>query len=220
MKRFMKAHCIFGIIAVMVFYTLGPGSSVAAENASEVGTAVRGVNAVDYIGVIKQDGPGFLAIGYLTYVSGLDQADLYTDPTAPDASTARFTFSGNASLVSHAQVGTVTQLSAVGPLKIYFSEFGGADFNDPASFSSGSEIAAFDARFNNILGVIAPNEGVSFGTVDTVQQIANRFLLNGKHFKFGHPRLIQRVTLAGRATRSQITPPVSTTEFAATAVTP
>jgi hypothetical protein len=212
------------IVALIAFLAaliaFGQGSSAAAEKASVVGTAARGTNAVEYIGMIKQDGLEFLAIGYLTYVRGLDPADLFTDPAAPDASTARFTFSGDASLVSRAQVGTVTQLIAAGVLTIYFNEFGGADFNDSDSFSSGLDIAEFDARFHNVLAVIAPNEGVSTADVDTVQQTAHRFVLNGRQLQFGHPRLIQRLTLSGRATRTQVVPPVSITEFGAAAVTP
>jgi hypothetical protein len=185
-----------------------------------VGTAAQGVSAVEYIGVIQQTGPEFTTVGYLTYVNGLNPADLYTDPNAPGASTARFTFSGSAILESRAQVGAVTQLSAVGPLTIYFNESGGATFDDPSSFASGIEIATFDTRISNILVVIAPNQGVSSATSDAKQQTARRFMLNGKRLQFGHPQLIQRVTLFGGATRSQAIPPVSITEFAASGVTP
>jgi hypothetical protein len=209
------AHIVF----LTVLMALGQGAS-AAEKARVVGTAAKGVSAVTYIGEIHQAGPEFLAIGYLTHVRGLDPSDLFTDPNTPDASTARFTFSGNASLVSRAQVGTVTQLGAVGTLAIYFNEAGGADFNDHDSFSSGLEIATSDARFHNVLAVIAPNEGVSSATADTVQQTAHGFMLNGKRLKFGHGGLIQRLTLSGRATRSQADPPMSITEFAASGGNP
>jgi hypothetical protein len=169
---------------------------------------------------IQQNGPEFSAVGYLTYVNGLNPADLYTDPNAPGASTARFTFSASAILESRAQVGAVTQLSAVGTLAIYFNEVGGASFDDPSSFASGKEIATFDARLSNTLVVIAPNQGVSSGTADTKQQTTQGFVLRNKRLQFGHPQLIQRLTLSGGATRSQVQPPVSITEFAASAVTP
>jgi hypothetical protein len=136
--------CIAIVAVVIVF---GQGTSWAAEKAGVVGTAARGVNAVEYIGVIEQDGPVFMSVGYLTYVQGLDPSDLFTDPLSPDASTARFTFYGSSSIVSRAQVGAVTQLGTVGTLKVFFNEFGGANFNDPDSFSLGLEIASFDARF-------------------------------------------------------------------------
>ena len=208
------------IALLAVCIAVGQGSSWAAEKASVVGTAMRGTNAVEYIGVIKQEGPEFMAIGYLTYVRGLDAQDLFTNPFAPDASTARFTFVGNANIVSRAQVGAVTQLDTSGILKIYFNESGGADFSDIYSFSSGLEIASFDARFYNVLTVIAPNQGVTSGIVDTVQRNAHRFVLDGRKLQLGHPRLIQRVTISGGATRSQADPPVSITEFSAAAVTP
>jgi hypothetical protein len=205
------------LVALVTFWQ---GSPAAAESSSVVGTAAKGVSAVEYIGVIQQNGPNFSTVGYLTYVNGLSPADLYTDPNNRGASTARFTFSGSAILESRANVGAVTQLSAVGPLAIYFNEFGGASFDDPSSFASGTEIATFDTRISNILVVIAPNQGVSSAASDAKQQTAHRFVLNGKRLQFGHPQLIQRVTLSGGATRSQAEPPVSITEFAAYGVTP
>ena len=206
------------LVALVTFWQ---GSSAAAQSSSVVGTAAQGVSAVEYIGVIQQTGPEFTTVGYLTYVNGLNPADLYTDPNNPGASTARFTFSGSASLASHANVGAVTQLSAVGPLTIYFNADGAkADFADPDSFALGTEIATFDTRVSNILVVIAPNQGVSSAISDAKQQTAKRFVLNGKRLQFGHPQLIQRVTLFGGATRSQAIPPVSITEFAASGVTP
>lgn len=202
------------IAFLTVLIALGRGPS-AAEKSHVVGTAAKGVNAVTYIGEIQQEGPEFLAVGYLTHVHGLDSSDLFTDPDTPDASTARFTFSSSARLVSHAQVGAVTQIGADGMLTIYFNADGGADFDEPESFSSGLEIAAFDARFHNVLAVIAPNQGVSSATADMVQQSAHRFVLDGKRLEFGHPRLAQHLTLSGRASRTQVDPPVSITQFAA-----
>jgi len=223
-ETMQKSHHILPIVTLIaslaVLISFGQGASWANENKHVVGTANRGINAVEYIGVIEQDGPKFMAVGYLTYVNGLDPTDLFTNALTPDASTARFTFSGDSSIVSRAQVGTVTQLGTVGTLTIYFNDSGGANFIDPDSFSSGLEIASFDARFYNVLTVIAPNQGVSSGIVDTVQQTAHRFMLNGRQLQFGHIRLIQRITMSGGATRSQVDPPVSTNEFAAAAVTP
>jgi hypothetical protein len=223
-KTMQKSYYRFPILAHIVFLAafvaLGQGSLWATENESVVGTAKRGSNAVEFIGEIKQEGPEFMAVGYLTYVHGLDSEDLFTDPFIHDASTARFTFVGSSNIVSRAQVGTVTQLGTIGSLMIYFSDSGGADFNDIYSFSSGLEIAAFDARFYNVLTVIAPNQGVTSGIVDTVQQTAHGFVLNGRQFQLGHPRLIQRITISGGATRILVDPPVSITEFAAAAVTP
>jgi hypothetical protein len=205
------------LIALVTFWQ---GSPATAESSSVVGTAAKGLSAAEYIGVIQQNGPEFSAVGYLTYVNGLNPADLYTNPNAPGASTARFTFSGTAILESRAQIGAVTQLSAVGPLTIYFNVLGGATFDDPTCFSSGIEIATFDMRLSNILVVIAPNQGVSSATSDAKQQTAQRFVLNGKRLQFGHPQLIQRVTLFGGATRSQAEPPVSIIEFAGHGITP
>ena len=214
--RFPRLLCMTLLVALVTFWQ---GSPASADSSSVVGTAAKGVSAVEYIGVIQQNGPSFSTLGYLTYVNGLSPTDLYTDPNAPGASTARFTFSGSASLESRANVGTVTQLSAVGPVAIYFNEYGGASFDNPSSFASGTEIATFDTRISNILVVIAPDQGVSSAISDATQQTAHRFMLDGKWLQFGHPQLMQHVTFFGGATRSQAEPPVSTTQFAAYGVT-
>jgi hypothetical protein len=197
---------------------LGSIPASAADRAV-VGVSQQGGNASEYIGVIQQNGPEFTAVGYLTHVHGVDPAALYTDPAVRTAATARFTFTSNATAVSNSTVGAVTQIGAVGKLNIYFNATGGADFANPDSFAVGTEIAALDARFHNILSVIAPNSGVADATVETTQRIARAFDLDGQKLKFGHPELRQRMTLAGKATRSQVAPPLSTTEFAAAAVT-
>jgi hypothetical protein len=191
----------------------------SAADRGVVGVSQQGGNASEYIGVIQQSGPDFTAVGYLTYVQGVDPTALFTDPAIRTAATARFTFTSGATAVSNSTVGAVTQIGAVGKLNIYFNATGGADFANPDSFAVGTEIAALDARFHNILSVIAPNSGVADATVETTQRIARAFDLDGQKLKFGHPELRQRMTLAGKATRSQVAPPLSTTEFAAAAVT-
>lgn len=198
---------------------LALGQLPANAEQGVVGLSAKGSNSSEYIGVIQQAGPAFTAVGYLTHVQGVNPADLFTDPTVRNAATARLTFSSSATAVSSSNVGSVTQIGAVGTLKIYFNALGGAHFADPSSFATGTEVASFDARFQNILAVIAPNTGVASATVDAVQTATKQFSLNGRPLRFGHPQLVQHMTLAGKGTRSQVDPPVSTTEFAASAVT-
>lgn len=204
--------------AALVTMLLGSTPASAADRGI-VGVSQQGGNASEYIGVIQQNGPDFTAVGYLTHVHGVDPASLYTDPDVHTAATARFTFTSDATAVSNANVGAVTQIGAIGTLRVFFNATGGADFANPDSFAEGTEIATLDARFNNILSVIAPNSGVADATVETTQLTARAFDLDGRQVRFGHPQLRQRMTLSGKATRSQVAPPVSTTEFAASAVT-
>ncbi len=214
----------FGLLArtftaiVGAILCLGQVPSFAADQ-GVVGLSDKGGNASEYIGVIQQVGPAFTAVGYLTHVQGVNPADLFTDPVVRNAATARLTFTSNATAVSNSNVGSVTQIGAVGTLKIYFNALGGADFSNAASFAAGDEVASFDARFQNILAVIAPNTGVASATVDATQTAAQSFTLNGQPLRFGHPRLVQHMSLSGKGTRTQVDPPVSTTEFAASAVT-
>lgn len=216
--RHMSA--IWTLIALITsVIALADGTPAAADDGRRVGTSQHGASAIEYIGVIEQVGPAFTAVGFLTHVDGIHPADLFTDPTAPGALTARFTFSAVAGIASHAQVGSVTQIAAPGILRIFFNEAGGADFGNPASFSAGIEVATLDVRFHNILTVIAPNQGVAAGTADAVQTAARSFNLGGRKLRFGHPQLVERLTFFGGATRSQAEPPHSTTQFAGSGVT-
>jgi hypothetical protein len=214
--------CLALLVALVAFWQ---GSPAAAESSTVVGMAAQGVNAVEYIGEIQQTGRDFTTYGYLTYVKGLSPANLYTDPNNPSASTARFTFSGSAILTSRAQVRPplplVTQLSAVGPLTIYFNANGAnADFSDPSSFAQGKEIATFDTRVLSTLAVTAANLGVFSAISDAKQQSAQQFMLNGKRLQFGHPNLMQRANLGGRGDRTDPVAPDSIVRFAAYGVTP
>jgi hypothetical protein len=207
---------VCGLIAAVV----PPGHLPSADAARPgVGISRQGQTAVEYIGIIQQTGPAFTAIGFLTHIDGLEPADLFTNPAAPSAATARFTFSASAGLVSAAQVGSVTQIVALGPLRIFFNEAGGADFATPSSFEAGTEIAAYDVRFHNVLAVIAPNQGVAHATADAVQTSAEPFSIGERSARLGRRGLDQRITFFGGARRTQESPPISTTEFAASGVT-
>jgi hypothetical protein len=49
------------LVALVTFYQ---GSPAAADSSSVVGTAAKGVSAVEYIGVIQQNGPKFTTVVY------------------------------------------------------------------------------------------------------------------------------------------------------------
>jgi hypothetical protein len=187
------------------------------QSSAPLGVSRKGDSAIEYIGVIEQTGPQFVAVGYLTHLKGLSTSDMFTGPVSE--ATARFTFSAAAEIANRAQIGATFQIAAPGVLSIYFNPNGGASFGDPTSFELGQEVATIDVRFHNVLSVIAPNLGISSGSGHGEQTAAQSFTLNGRPVQIGHRGLIHDLTLSGKGVRTEPVTPASTTEFAASSVT-
>jgi hypothetical protein len=190
---------------------------VAGQPPTVVGLSRGGGSALEYIGIIQQTGPQFAAIGYLTHVRGLVPGALFSGPASE--ATAKFTFSATAGIANHAQVGSTVSIGAPGQLSIYYNPAGGADFNVPASFTQGTLIAVINVRFFNVLSVIAPDLGVAAGSAHGWQGTAAAFALDGQTYRIGSPGITHHLDLFGKGVRTQPSPPVSTTEFAASSVT-
>jgi len=189
----------------------------AAQSPAVVGESHGGDSGLEYIGVIEQTGPQFAAIGYLTHVKGLLPTQLFTG--AASEATAKFTFSATAAITNHAQVGSTVSIGAPGQLSIYFNPAGGATFASPTSFTQGTLIATLNLRFFNVLSVIAPDLGISSGSAHGWQAAVASFTLDGQTYHLGRPGITHHLDLFGKGVRTQPSPPVSTTEFAASSVT-
>src|SRR5688500_8406572 len=114
----------------------------ARQEGTEIGGARPGGSAWEAVGRIEQHGSDFTAYGYLTYVAGLAEEQLYLEggsPLARTEATARFTFFGNATLTSRSVLENLFVVNAEGEQTFYFSEQAGARFDRPESFFSGDE---------------------------------------------------------------------------------
>ena len=71
MKRYLSVGVALALasLALTAFAISSQAASAAAT--TEVGSAMGGVNAVEYIGRIDQNGSNFVSYGYLTRISGL-----------------------------------------------------------------------------------------------------------------------------------------------------
>jgi hypothetical protein len=190
---------------------------LAATAQTVVGASRGSDGAIEYIGMIQQTGPQFLAIGYLTHLKGLQPSQLFTG--AVSEATAKFTFSATAGITNHAQVGSTISIGAPGLLSIYFNPAGGASFATPASFTLGTLVAVINLRFFNVLSVIGPDLGVASGSAHGWQTAAQAFTLDSQSYTVGRVGLTHDLDLSGKGVRTQPVPPVSTTEFAASSVT-
>ena len=194
---------------------------VAGQEATEVGVAPEGGIAWEAIGRIDQNGVNFTAFGYLTYVAGLEEAQLHLpggSPIARSEATARFTFFGNATLTARSVLENLFVVNAEGEQTFYVSELAGARFDRPESFFSGVPIATVDSRFQNTINTQAPDLGISTGYAEQVQTAAEPFSLDGISLQFGQTGARTRFHLTGQGTRTDAVLPASRVVFSAVAI--
>lgn len=192
---------------------VGAGAALAAPAAAgaatrrPVGIAREGRDAIEVIGTIVQEGLSLTGFGWLTHVAGLDDDDLFTDPAARGAATARLRWYCEAAVTARDFLPSLFSATGEGPMRITFAEAGGADSEQPGSFASGRTVARYALRFHNVLTVVAPDQAVTEITGELVQSTAARFAVGGRQRRLGRPKLLQRLTANGPGTRSEPTIP-------------
>jgi hypothetical protein len=171
----------------------------------QVGVGLANQNALEFIGRINQDGPDFVGYGYLTYVRGLSNAQLFTG--TPSETTARFTFVATATMTSRAILTEVFVINSLGNMTFYFDNSPSPrNFNDPDSFASGTPIATASMRYQDILLVQAPDKGLAQGVAEVTQLTATPFTLGGTSYTLGQPNLLYRFSSLGNGTRTDPNP--------------
>jgi hypothetical protein len=185
--------------AVGVLEVGNPAAALAAGR-GEVGTAVGSRNAYEYLGEVDQDGDSLRYFGYLTAIARLGVAKLFTG-TPHDEGSARFTYFGTAKLISRAVRAGVFTIDAVGTIQYRFSNHGGADFSDPATFRQGTLIASDKVTFHDVLSVTAPNTGLPNVTAALTRTRAPQFTLDGTPMRFGHVGMLAKSSATGLGTK-------------------
>jgi hypothetical protein len=173
------------------------GSASAAAKRRTVG-AVRGDrDAIEVIGRLVQDEDAITGFGYLTYVSGLPESALFVDPANRSEASARFRFHSNVTATARFIRPNLISVSGTGDLRIYFGPPRGANFDAPGSFETGGRIATFHGRFENLLSVIAPEQGITAVTADLTQRSARAFRVGSHRYRLGRAGLRQRLEATG-----------------------
>jgi hypothetical protein len=208
------------------FLVAGP-SALAA-----VGVGKLGDTSYEFAGKVDQAGPSFTVYGYLTFVRGLTDPQLFTVPGIDQSeATARFTVYASTTMVRRAIIKNVFVVSSTGTFTIYYNPAGGADFDDPSSFARGKAVASSDVRFQNIINVqgteAPPGLGgwgadlpwaISTGTGGADQRSASTFSLGGKQVRFGRKGLHQRLFMTGEGVLLEPTQPRAELFLAGSAV--
>jgi len=191
------------------------GPAVAAP--VSVGTGRPGQTALEFVGKVDQQGADFTYYGYLSYVRGLGDAELFTAPGIDQsASTARFTFLARTRMVRRTVIENVFAIASTGSFTIYLNP-GGASFDEPSSFAAGRAVATSGVRFQNVITVLpsaagpAPGSGagpgpgqadglpsaISTGTGGAEQRSSSVFTLGGREYRMGRRGFDLRLLLSG-----------------------
>jgi hypothetical protein len=182
---------------------------VAGAAVRRVGVAPEARQAIGVIGPILQDGLNLTGFGWLTQVAGLTGGDLFTDPAQRGAATARLRWH------AEVRVGAIDVLPSLffgtghGRLRIFFAANGGAQQDRPETFATGRLVARYAGEFRNIQTVIAPDHAVTEIIGELSQRVANRFVVRGRHRRFGRAGQLLRLEASGPAVRTEPTIPRS-----------
>jgi hypothetical protein len=205
MKQVTLKRLVTLVLAFCLLPLIPSPRVVSAQGEMELGAATEGKNAYEFIAQVDQNALALTGVGYVTHISGLTDDQLFSEKDVQkwSAQTARLTFSVTARLDSRFTLENVINTASTGTLVFYFNEKPPADFKNPKSFSSGTPVATFAIRLQNMLTVTDPDTGLAMGTAELRQQDSTPFTLNGKAYRFGHEGLLQRMTTFGSGKRTQ-----------------
>ncbi len=206
-KSMATKRAFWALVAALAMMAVrtGPGTALADERLV-IGIPALGETALEFIGRSDQDGPMVTHYGYFTYVSGLLQNALFSDPNTRTEATARFTFFGTTTLNARHELGNIITTAAPGTLTIYFNKAPGGSFSDPESFAKGEPIATFSLHYHNVLNVQAPDHGITSAIADLDQLTATQFSFDGRQHRLGRKGLRERIDASGQGTRTQVNP--------------
>jgi hypothetical protein len=168
--------------------------------------------AAEVVGEIAQAGAELTGYGYLTRLAGLADGRLFRAGQR-DEHGARFTFAADVTVRERFIRGTLISVTGTGTLSLYL-DGGGGDFATPATFSDGTLIATFSARFQNVLTVTAPNQAITAIEGELRQRSAHRFNLGGHRYQLGHRGLRLQLSVTGPGTRTDPATPRAVFEVA------
>lgn len=204
-------------VAMFVGVQLAPAAERGDSGGETSGTAL------EFVGRATQDGLNISIVGYVTRLAGVPEADLFAtaNPLARNENTARITYSSTTTISQSfmvlPQTPTLFDVNSAGRLTFYFTDAPGArSFDTPSSFSSGTPVAGYSVRFQDVvaaLGGIDPNRGVVDGHGELCQTSGSSFRIAGETRRLGRPGTEQSIFTHGWTTRTNPMPPQSQTQF-------
>ncbi|MCC6315753.1 MAG: hypothetical protein IT337_17280 [Thermomicrobiales bacterium] len=168
-----------------------------AADLAEIGAGPIGDASLQFVGRAIDDGDTVRLFGYLDGVIGFAPTALFTDPTQPSVTTARFVFAGEIPDATRATQGDATTTTGAGDLTISLLDNGGATWDEPASFAGGAPAAQVAIHLANTLQRPAPQQGVMVGRETLTQATAESFSLSGTTYRFGREETVLRLEVVG-----------------------
>ncbi len=209
---------IAAIVATMLF---GAQLAPAAER-GDFGAETHGA-ALEFVGRATQNGAVISIAGYVTRLAGVPEAALFatSNPLLRNENTARITYTASTTISQSfmvlPQTPTLFDVNSAGSLTFFFTDAPGPrSFDTPSSFGSGTPIASYSVRFQDVvaaLGGIDPNRGVVDGNGELCQVSASSFRIADDSRRLGHPGTQQNIFTHGWTTRTSPNPPQSQTQF-------
>lgn len=147
----------------------------------------------EVIGEFNNSGPASQQYGYLSSVTGLDNA--FSSTTTKNETTALFTFVTNATTIQVVTHGPFRIVDRTGTTTIYLNN-GPSDFTNPATFSQGMPIQVSNYRQQVILNTLT-NTFLTVHT-NTVTDVET-FTLNGVVYRLGQLGKSFRTNYSGQA---------------------
>ncbi len=202
---------VFSLLFIVAVLLLGSQLTLAASP-TVVGVPPAGENAIELVGRIDQTALTFNGYGYLTHISGIPDAMMFSDPNPlnHNETTAHFTFASTANLTARSVLETIFVLNAAGNTTIYYNETPKASFKDPKSFAVGTAIASGPERWQSIVNVQAPDTGITTGVGELTVNSTTPFKLSGADYVLGKPKQIFRFWHTGEGKRTDKAAPNST----------
>lgn len=163
----------FWLTAVLVF-------TAAATASAQITIPITEQQVLyEVIGEFNNSGPASQQYGYLSSVTGLDNA--FSSTTTKNETTALFTFVTNATTIQVVNHGPFRIVDRTGTTTIYLNN-GPSDFTNPATFSQGMPIQVSNYRQQVILNTLT-NTFLTVHT-NTVTDVET-FILNGVAYRLG-----------------------------------
>lgn len=163
----------FWLTAVLVF-------TAAATASAQITIPITEQQVLyEAIGEFNNSGPASQQYGYLSSVTGLDNA--FSSTTTKNETTALFTFVTNATTIQVVNHGPFRIVDRTGTTTIYLNN-GPSDFTNPASFSQGMPIQVSNYRQQVILNTLT-NTFLTVHT-NTVTDVET-FTLNSVAYRLG-----------------------------------
>lgn len=206
-------------VAACSFLSAGCGGSSRSSTPEQAASS-----RIEVVGRFDQAGTEIHGYGFLSHVSGIDDAALFSGGgsllgAGASEKQALLTFSFQTTLTNRAVHGSIINVGQRGTFDFFLSQRPLADFARPESFAQGEKVASGRLDVQDVLTVTAPNRGLATATGDLLESSARPFTVGGATHVLGRAGQTMHVSIGGPGRRTRVFPPASQFDFAGSLTT-